>query len=69
MFIPHIRGKLGNFALKTGYFVDNFFIICVRQIAQRKFYPPNSAPLLSESVAERTDTDSRIAKIICVTRA
>ena len=34
MFIPYIRGNLGNFALKTGYFVDNFFIICVRQIAQ-----------------------------------
>ena len=45
MFIPHIRGSLGDFALKTGYSVDNFFIICVRQIAQRKFYPPNSASL------------------------
>ena len=34
MLIPRIRGNLGNFALKTGYFVDNFFIIYVHQIAQ-----------------------------------
>ena len=34
MFIPHIRGSLGDFALKTGYSVDNFFIICVRKKAQ-----------------------------------
>ena len=69
MFIPHIRGNLGNFALKTSYFVDNFFHNLCAPNSSMKFYPPNSAPLLSESVAKRTDTDSRIAKIICATRA